>query len=198
MNKRNVIIIILVLVFLNVAAYMYQADKTTSTTISLTSVDLSECKLTHLDNGDVEFTVPSNYVGEVTQDDLDLVASENGYTSITLNDSGSATYVMSQDAYDNMIKDLAEGIRSSLSEMPGNEQYSDITSIDVNSDFTDYQVHLATSSADFESSMTVMTLKMYSTMYYAFQGVTDMPVDISIYNKNGDLIAETHTNVQGY
>ena len=46
---------------------------------------------------DVTITIPSDYIGETTQDELDKTANENGYKA-TLNDDGSVTYVMTKNS----------------------------------------------------------------------------------------------------
>ena len=77
----------------------------------------------------VELTIPADYLGEPTQEDLNAIAKEKGYKSITLNDDGSATYVMSKMQHQEMMEDLANNINSSLSDMVGSEDYPNFTEI---------------------------------------------------------------------
>ena len=44
----------------------------------------------------VELTIPADFVGETTQEELNQTAKEEGLKSITLNEDGSATYVMTK------------------------------------------------------------------------------------------------------
>lgn len=44
----------------------------------------------------VTLTVPADFIGEVTQEQLDESAKGNGYKSATLNDDGSVTYIMTK------------------------------------------------------------------------------------------------------
>lgn len=48
---------------------------------------------------DVKITIPADFVGETTQEELDAQAKESDIHSITLNDDGSATYVMSKSQH---------------------------------------------------------------------------------------------------
>ena len=50
---------------------------------------------------DVELTIPKDYVGETTQENLDALAAEKGFKSITLNPDGSATYIMTKKTAQN-------------------------------------------------------------------------------------------------
>ena len=156
---------------------------------SYQKVDLSSCSLVELDDGRVALTIPSEYVYGATPSDLEKTANELGYESIILNQDGSATYTITKEQHQTMLKDLAKGINEKLAAIPGSDKYDDISSIEANEDFTQYKVYLSTSTAEFNESMSVMLFKMYGTMYNCFNGVTDETIVIEYYNKNGDLIA---------
>ena len=51
---------------------------------------------------DVTVTVPADYVGDATQEELSKEAEANGY-KIVLNDDGSATYTMSKSQHKKMM-----------------------------------------------------------------------------------------------
>ena len=89
---------------------------------------------------DVKITIPADFVGETTQEELDAQAKESDIHSITLNDDGSATYVMSKSQHKKIMKELSDNINSALTEMVGSEDYPNFTDIKTNSDFTNFTV----------------------------------------------------------
>lgn len=72
----------------------------------------------------VEITVPPDFLEEgTTQETLDETAKEEGIKSITLNDDGSATYIMSKSKHDEMMAGIRESIDESMAEMIDPETY---------------------------------------------------------------------------
>ena len=93
-----------------------KSDQNISTEDDLSELDsIGDVKL-EKEVFDVTLTIPAQYVGETTQEELDKTAKENGLKSITLNEDGSATYVMTKKQHKKMMADMADKINASLSE----------------------------------------------------------------------------------
>ena len=122
----------------------------------------------------VELTIPVDYVGETTQEELDATAEEKGYKSITLNDDGSATYVMTKKQHREMMDEMAANINSSLADMVGSDDYPNITDISANDDFTEFTVTTTSTELSLNESFSVIVYYMYGGMYNIFNGT---PVD---------------------
>ena len=76
--------------------------------------------MVEVDSGlfNVTITVPATFVEEgATQESLDATAKEEGYKSITLNEDGSATYVMTKAKHKEMMDELRQQVNDSLEEM---------------------------------------------------------------------------------
>ncbi len=67
----------------------------------------------------VTITVPKDFIGDTTQEDIDKSVKEKGYKSGTLNDDGSVTYVMNKEQHNELMKGIKESIDNSLAEMIG-------------------------------------------------------------------------------
>lgn len=65
-----------------------ESEETTDDLDALGDVDVDEGIF------NVELTIPADYIGEQTQEDLDKLAEEHGFKSIVLNADGSATYTL--------------------------------------------------------------------------------------------------------
>lgn len=138
---------------------------------------------------DVTITVPADYVGDVTQEELDAKAKESDIHSITLNEDGSATYVMSKSQHKQMMKDLADSCNASLSDMIGSDDYPNITDIKANSDFTNFTVTTTSTDLDLAESMSIIVFYMYGGMYAIFNGSDVGNIHVDFVNADsGEII----------
>ena len=108
------------------------ADKKDTTTEELKELSEDLNALGNVDVKDgifnVKLTIPAEYVGEATQEQLDEQAAEYGY-KITKNDDGTATYTMTKSQHKKMLEDIANSINDSFSEYIGTDDYPNITNI---------------------------------------------------------------------
>ena len=146
----------------------------------------------------VKVTLPASlfeYVDEeISQEDLDKAAFENGFISATLNEDGSVTYVMSKDKYNAYVAELAMSIDKGLEELCNTEN-STIVDIKHNADFTDYTITLDSDVVGFTESFVSLAIVLYSAFYYGFTG-KDMTsgVHFTYVNKSGDVLEEYSTD----
>lgn len=195
-NRSNVtILVVLLILYFGVNLYYNYKAQSLSAVPEADAEALKSCSMNEIDGNRLLLTIPSTYVNGATQENLDAVAEAAGYEKITLNSDGSATYTLTHEQHEKMMKDLHTGISDKLIMLPGSKSFKDIDSIKANEDFTEYTVTLNTIGANFDSSMIAMNLKMFSTMYNCFQGVTDEIIHIEFYNKNGDKIADFNSGV---
>ena len=146
----------------------------------------------------VKVTLPASLFGyvdeEISQEDLDKAAFENGFISATLNEDGSVTYVMSKDKYNAYVAELAMSIDKGLEELCNTEN-STIVDIKHNADFTDYTITLDADVVGFTESFVSLAIVLYSAFYYGFTG-KDMTsgVHFTYVNKSGDVLEEYSTD----
>ena len=138
---------------------------------------------------DVVITMPADLVGETTQEELDQQAADSGVHSITLNEDGSATYVMSKEQHKKLLEDTRQSIRTSLDEMVGSEDYPNITSVEANDDFTSFTVTTTSTEVSFTEAFSVIGLYMYGGIYGIFSGETPDNIHVDFVNADtGEII----------
>ena len=138
---------------------------------------------------DVTITVPADLVGDTTQEELDAKAADSDIHSITLNDDGSATYVMSKSQHKKMMQELADNINSTLADMVGSEDYPNFTDIKANSDFTNFTVTTTSTELDLTDSISIMGFYMYGGMYAIFNGSDVGNIHVDFVNADsGEII----------
>lgn len=118
----------------------------------------------------VELTVPADFVGETTQEDLDKLVTEKGYKSITLNDDGSATYIMTKTQHKELLSEIGTSIQSELDAMIESVDFPNFTKIETNSDYTSFTITTKSDSLDLSESFSVMGFYLYGAMYNTFAG----------------------------
>ncbi len=144
---------------------------------------------------DVEMTIPASYVGETTQEELDNTAKEYGYKSITLNDDGSATYVMTKKQHEEMMSEMRSTITDALNAMVGSEDYPNFTAIEANDNFTSFTVTTKSTELDMAESLSVLAFYMYGGMYGIFDGTTVDNVSVTFVNADtGNEISTSNSS----
>ena len=144
----------------------------------------------------VEITVPPDFLEEgTTQETLDETAKEEGIKSITLNDDGSATYIMSKSKHDEMMAGIRESIDESMAEMIAPETYPTFVEVTSNDDYTHFTVKLSSNEVGLSESISVLGFYMLGGLYNAFNGTPVDDVTVSFVNADtGDIIQEAHSS----
>lgn len=140
---------------------------------------------------DVVITMPADLVGETTQEELDQQAAESGVHSITLNEDGSATYVMSKEQHKKLLEETRQSIQSSLDEMVGSEDYPNITSIEANDNFTSFTVTTTSTELSLTEAFSVMGFYLYGGVYGIFSGETPDNIHVDFVNADTGEIMES-------
>lgn len=144
----------------------------------------------------VEITVPPDFLEEgTTQETLDETAKEEGIKSITLNDDGSATYIMSKSKHDEMMAGIRESIDESMAEMIDPETYPTFVEVTSNDDYTHFTVKLSSNEVGLSESISVLGFYMLGGLYNAFNGTPVDDVTVSFVNADtSDIIQEAHSS----
>lgn len=143
---------------------------------------------------DVTITIPADYVESTTQEELDEAVKEHGYKA-TLNEDGSATYVMTKSQHKEMMDELTSSMQESLDSMAGSEEYPNITSVTANSDFTEFTVTTTNSKPDLAESFSVMAFYMYGGMYNIFNGTEVDNIHVDFVNADsGEVISSSDSS----
>ncbi len=143
----------------------------------------------------MEFTVPADYVDGTSQEELDAFAEEHGYKSVTLNEDGSATYVMTKGQHKEMMDEMAESINTDLAKMIGSEDYPTITDITANDDFTEFTITTTSTELGLNESLAVIIFYMYGGMYNVFNGTPVDNVHVDFVNADsGEIIGSSDSS----
>ncbi len=146
----------------------------------------------------VELNIPKEFAGEKTQEELDATAQELGYKSITLNEDGSVTYVITKKQHKQMMEELKENLDSTLKEMVGSEDYPNFTDISTNGDYTEFEVTTTSTELSLVESFSVLGFYMYGGMYNIFNGTPVENVEVTFINADsGEIIEQLNSKDMG-
>lgn len=184
MKKVIAVVMSLVLVMGLAACGTKPADNSAENTNSNSTSESQQSIEVEKELFDVQITLPADFVGETTQEDLD--AESDHFHSATLNEDGSVTIVMSKKQHKALMQELADEINETLAEMPGSEDFPNITNIETNDDFTVFTVTTKSTELSLSESFSVMGFYMYGGMYGAFNGANPDNFDVRVDFVNAD------------
>ena len=140
----------------------------------------------------VSITLPSSFLGDVTQEDLDNEAGAS-YVSAKLNDDGSVTMKLTKAQYEEMMREIIEEVDSSINELKDDENCN-ITDIKHNDDYSVFDVTLSSNEVGLYDAFSVIGFYMYGGIYAAFAGNTVDKIVVNFYDPDGNLITTSDSS----
>lgn len=123
------------------------------------------------DTEEVTLTIPARFIDTAaTQEELDKSAKESGITSITLNEDGSATYVMPKAKQTEMTDQIKESIDVIMESLSSSGDYPSIVSIKAEDDYKKFVVTLNTQEVGADIPFAVSAFSLSGDLYQAFRG----------------------------
>lgn len=173
-----------------------------SVAASSSSVASSDAGSVSKDEGlfNVTIVYPADYVSGATQEQLDqeVTESDGGIQSATLNEDGTATYVMTKAYHDKLLRDMADSINSTLAGMVGSEAYPNITAAEASDDFTSFTITTTSTELSMDESFSVLTLYFYGGMYGIVAGEQPENIHVDFVNADtGEIIESADSSDAG-
>lgn len=198
MNNKLILSILSVTLFLTACGSQSNSTAAFSTIESNTeTIELSSLDNVEVDEGifNVELTVPSDFVGDSTQADLDETCKKYGFKSITLNADGSATYIMTKKQHKQLLADISNQINEGLKDLVNSEDYPNFTDIKANDNFTEFTVTTKSTELDITESFSVLGLYIYGGMYSVFSGEEVDNISVTFINADtGEVISTSNSS----
>ncbi len=186
MKKKIYAILIVTTLALSLVACGGKDDSSKESKTNNDKIEVDENLLT------VEMTIPSDFVGETTQEELNqTVEEEDGIKSITLNEDGSATYVMTKKKHKDMMSEIKTSIDEELHAMVGSEDYPNFTKVEANEDYTSFKITTTSTELDLAESFSVMSFYMQGGLYNVFNGTPADNIHVDFVNATSGEIIES-------
>lgn len=156
------------------------------------SIEVDENLLT------VEITVPADFIGDVTQEDIDKNVKEKGFISGKLNSDGSVTYKMTKGQHKELMAQIKENIDTQLKEMIESEDYPNFVNIEANDDYTNFTITTKSTELGLMESMSTLMFYMCGGMYAAFSGDKVENIHVDFVNADsGEVIQSADSKNMG-
>lgn len=171
-------------------------DPTTAPTIIPTATpDPTATPMVEVDEGvfTVTITVNGDYVGEKTQEELDALRQEKEYKSITLNDDGSVTYVMTKNQHRELLSGIEETINKGIDEICSSADYPGIDAITAGEEYKEFTVRLNTADLGYREMFSAVVLYGYGLIYNAYLEDGADNIHVTFINNAGEIIEEANS-----
>ena len=186
MKKKIYAILIVTTLTLSLVACGGKDDSSKESKTNNDKIEVDENLLT------VEMTIPSDFIGETTQEELNqTIEEEDGIKSITLNEDGSATYVMTKKKHKDMMSEIKTSIDEELQAMVGSEDYPNFTKVEANEDYTSFKITTTSTELDLAESFSVMSFYMQGGLYNVFNGTPADNIHVDFVNATSGEIIES-------
>ena len=144
----------------------------------------------------VVFTIPA---GMFDDDDKPTTLGDHpedtaGVISVTENEDGSCTIVLTKAKHAEMMQEIAKNIDDNLQKMIDPETMPTLVGISAQNNYTEFIVTISSNEVGLQESIAALSLYIYGGMYNIFNGTpTD---DVSVYFVNqasGEIIQDAHS-----
>lgn len=195
MKKKFLGVVMVATLALSLIACGNNENKATNSSDSKTENDKIEVDENLLT---VELTIPADIIGETTQEKLDQTAKEEGIKSITLNEDGSASYVMTKKKHREMMDDIKASIDEGLKALVGSEDYPNFTKVEANKDYTVFTITTTSTELDLSESFSVLNFYVQGGLYNAFNGTPADNIHVDFINAaSGEIISSSNSSDMG-
>lgn len=140
-------------------------------------------------------TFPAAYFADQTEDEVRQRLQDLGCTDIVANESGSYTATMPLDKYNALVDSWHESAAKQFDEMPNSEQWSTITAVDYDDQFSKVTLTTSNSQVGLKETFAPLQVGLVACMYQQFAG---QPVScvVSIVDQSGaELSSSTYPDV---
>lgn len=167
---------------------------------SSTDTDLSTGKETEaVDNTEgneenIEIIMPALYMDGATQEQLDQDYAP--YATATLNEDKSVTFVMSKALHAAFVEIIGGEITSELNSLVGTSDFPNVTSVEHNDNFTEFNITTSSSELSQEESLSAIYPYIFGKMYNIFNQTEENTITVNFLNANSNEIIYTSDAAQ--
>ena len=141
----------------------------------------------------VDLVLPAEVVGDTASFDAEgVMATNDGIKDVIINDDGSVTYKMTQEAYDQMMNEISDGVKDTVDGLVDGEMTPHVKAIDYDQDFKVFEVKVDSTDYMPEMDMATVILGMTAGLSQQLMGM-DMDVTIRTLDEaTGEVISEVN------
>ena len=135
-------------------------------------------------------TFPSGLFTDKSADEVKAILQEKGCTDIMANENGSYTATMPIDKYNEFVDSLHAGVVKQLDEMPNSDNWSTITAISYDDQFSKVTLTTSNTQVGIKEAFAPLQVGLIACMYQEFAG---QPVScaVSIVDQSGAELSST-------
>ena len=156
-------------------------------------VDLDDINVSRV-NGDVILTMPSDIISSDEENSFEDILKNPHIKGVTDNGDGTVKVVIPESEYDALMNEIHAQFAESIKEIVQSEEYSTITDIKFNDEFTSFKIYVTDQQSFDDSTDSIVFLSLYLIAgYYAYfdgREVTEEDLEIRLFDANGNEFFE--------
>ena len=123
------------------------------------------------DFGLINLYLPPDFVGDMTEEDMQSFVDENGIKEFYPQEDGGVVYVMTEETHKELLQELSEVIEEALMELTeGEDSLASLRGLNHNEDYSAFEFIVDRSVEDGSGGLYALSLTLYGAYYQAYCG----------------------------
>ena len=129
----------------------------------------------------VEVTLPASFFEDMTAEEIQAEAEEEGYSKCVINDDGSVTYTMTKAKRQEMLDGFKQSIDETIEEMiHGEDAMESFQSIEYNDNLSEVTVYVDPATYTSLDAFSALAFFFMGAYYQVFSGTDPDTVDVVV------------------
>ncbi|MEG0404494.1 MAG: hypothetical protein RR571_08930 [Anaerorhabdus sp.] len=134
---------------------------------------------------DVTIHLPASMFEDMTSEEIETAAKDNGISSVVINEDGSVDYTMSKSVHNKLMKEMKDGFVEQIGEMLSNkEEYPSFEEITYNDEFTEFTIVCTSKELNMTENMSSLLLMLSGAMYQSMNAVPSDQIKVIVNYKD--------------
>lgn len=158
------------------------------------AVEANSNKISTNEEEIMEITMPIEQYEELSKDEITAILQEDGAKNIQFSEENTVVYDVPKKQYDEKKNALQSELKEMISAVLQKDQYPSIQSVQVNKDYTHYQ--MIVDKEKFENSfdsLAVLSLVMSTLYYFSYIGDSSATIQVEYIDLNSNEIYKSQT-----
>lgn len=142
----------------------------------------------------VNVTLPASFFSNMTSEEIQAAAQEQGYTKCVINQDGSVTYTMTQGKYDEVMEGMKASLDKSIADLvDGDNAVESFVKIEYTDDMSEINVYVDPETYSSLDASYALSFYILGAYYQVFSGTApdDVDVVVNFINNNTNEIIES-------
>ena len=142
----------------------------------------------------VNVTLPASFFSDMTSEEIQTAAQEQGYSKCVINQDGSVTYTMTRGKYNEVMEEMKTSLDESIADLVNGENaVESFLKIEYTDDLSEIDVYVDPDTYSSLDSMYAISFYILGAYYQVFSGTSpdDVDVVVNFINNNTNEVIDS-------